>query len=98
MTKAGKNVTDIVTHSVNDAPRPRIRTSSGVSATSGMVCVTSARGIKASMARGINREEIAKTKAKPNPAAIPVRVIGRVSNKAATRRACALSAVVAKNR
>ena len=91
-------MTDIVTHNVNEVPRPRMRTNSGVKATSGIVCVTRATGRKASMARGNRREEIASRKAKTSPAAMPTKVIGKVSDKAAKRRACALSAVGPRKR
>jgi hypothetical protein len=88
----------MVIHSVTDGPRPSISTSSGVSATSGMVWVTSATGMKARMNPGIIRDSTASRKAKPRPAAMPAAVIGRVWASAANSFSCALGAVSARNR
>ena len=88
----------MVIHSVSEVPRPRISTSSGVSATSGMVWVISATGMKASVTRGISRVLIASAKAKASPAAMPRNVIGRVWAMASSRLAWALAAEVAKKR
>jgi hypothetical protein len=88
----------MVIHSVTAVPRPSSRTRSGVSATSGMVCVTSATGRKARVKPGASRPATARAKAKASPAAMPTRVIGSVWARAARSRACAWGAVSARNR
>lgn len=84
-------------HTVTAVPRPRISTKSGVSATSGMVWLTSATGKTARAKAGVSRPATASAKPKAIPAAIPASVIGRVSATAASNRSCALGALSDRN-
>ena len=91
-------MTDTVIAMVTATPRPKISTSSGVSATSGMVCVTSAIGISARTIPGLTEPSTARRNATPRPAAMPSTVIGSVSTSAASSRSRALSPVGGRNR
>ena len=88
----------MVIQSVTEYPRPRIKTSNGVSATSGIVCVTSATGMKPLMKPGNNLDEIANRKANANPAIMPKAAIGRVWPKAAISLPRAITDVSLRNR
>ena len=69
-----------------------------MSATKGMVWVTSATGINARINPGSNRELIASKKAALKPASMPSNVSGRVSPSAASSRSCAKAEPLDKNR
>ncbi len=98
VTKAGKNVTEMVIQRMTDGPRPSNRTSSGVSATRGMVCVTRAIGMKPRTMAGLATEAMASANAKRMPAAMPRNVRGKVCESAVSNFACAGAADGARNR
>ena len=91
-------MTETVIATVTAVPRPSSSTSSGVSATSGMVWLTRATGIRLRATAGLISPRTASPKATASPAAMPARVIGSVSARAPSNRAWALAAVLAKNR
>ena len=98
VTKAGKNVTEMVIQRITAGPRPNIKTSNGVSATSGMVCVTSAIGMKARTMPGRICDVSASAKASARPAIMPISVIGMVCASAASSLPCAIGALGSTNR